>query len=518
MIEEVKEVVTQVLEKQGVLARLRAELRASVFAAVNDQDVAGAKGLSDRTSVANRQGLLATEDGLLAAALVQEFLQSCNLRFTLKVFEQELHAAKALQSRLQLSQQLGLDASTKDAPLLLGLLQKGRAGVAPAAGKLEPLALPSAMRLAPAPVLPAAQQYRLTTTPAVPTIGATATDGPIKVTQDGAQSPPLAPPALQQQQQQQQPDSRRHSLSSQSGQEVVSEDLEDLDIELPDEGDEEEDYATAMRAQSAAVRREPSTPPPAPQPAATTPPATSPATFRGHLLQEPESDDDSDSSTASIEFGNDQQQQQHQTQQSAGATAAVGGDELPRAAAPPQPYGVGSSGIGGLTAPAAARPSKLDPLPPVRPGARLAPLSGTPAPLEAPTTGTQPVPVPVPSHKSANDIREELRRQGLLSDSFSAGNSLELPADAPSPPPPRPQQQKAAPRRSNSGGAELKEDSLTEQEPSDASIEVFEPASKSAHLSRGISLDFHETGLSASDKSIEFDHIGADFEESADNS
>lgn len=86
MIDDIKELVTQVLDKQGVLARLRAELRASVFAAIDEEDRRNnTGGLSKRSLCKERVELWQNPTGLLVAALVKDFLVTCKMTFTLKL-------------------------------------------------------------------------------------------------------------------------------------------------------------------------------------------------------------------------------------------------------------------------------------------------------------------------------------------------------------------------------------------------------------------------------------------------
>lgn len=107
-MEDVKELVTAALDRQGVLARMKAELRCSVFLAIDQQGKAsGGMGLSARKGRGLwRQELLSNAAGQQALGLVRELLASCDMACTLKVFDAELDARQPLSSRQDLAKQL----------------------------------------------------------------------------------------------------------------------------------------------------------------------------------------------------------------------------------------------------------------------------------------------------------------------------------------------------------------------------------------------------------------------------
>eukprot|EP00891_Asterochloris_glomerata_P003471 jgi/Astpho2/3471/fgenesh1_pg.00055_%23_32_t len=76
-MDEIKEVVTRTLERRGVLAQLKAQLRAHVFAAIDEEEV--------KTS----------GKGIVLAGLVKEFLSWSHLAQTGKVFLHSIHASIA---------------------------------------------------------------------------------------------------------------------------------------------------------------------------------------------------------------------------------------------------------------------------------------------------------------------------------------------------------------------------------------------------------------------------------------
>ncbi|XP_077540794.1 centrosomal protein 43-like isoform X1 [Haemaphysalis longicornis] len=116
---ELRDLLLGALEKRGVINRIKAELRASVYLALEEQlpSPSGARELGGE-----EQGRL-----LLAASLVHDFLHASGLRFTLSVLEPEvqplLATVEQLLSRQELSGQLCLEAE-RPGPLLLQLLQR----------------------------------------------------------------------------------------------------------------------------------------------------------------------------------------------------------------------------------------------------------------------------------------------------------------------------------------------------------------------------------------------------------
>ncbi|XP_032637353.1 centrosomal protein 43 isoform X5 [Chelonoidis abingdonii] len=83
---ELRDLLVQTLESSGVLNKIKAELRAAVFLALEEQEK-----VENKTPLVNEslKKFLNTKDGRLVAGLVAEFLQFFNLDFTLAVFQPE---------------------------------------------------------------------------------------------------------------------------------------------------------------------------------------------------------------------------------------------------------------------------------------------------------------------------------------------------------------------------------------------------------------------------------------------
>ncbi|VVB05728.1 unnamed protein product [Arabis nemorensis] len=129
---DLKTLVTRTLEKKGVLAKIRAELRASVFEAIEEEDrvIENNEGLppallgscNDRA----RQ-LHASPKGRLLSAFICEYLDWAQLNHTLKVYQPECNLPKdSWKSELcDFSSNNGyeLNRNGDSAPLLLEVLE-----------------------------------------------------------------------------------------------------------------------------------------------------------------------------------------------------------------------------------------------------------------------------------------------------------------------------------------------------------------------------------------------------------
>ncbi|XP_017414794.1 protein TONNEAU 1b-like isoform X1 [Vigna angularis] len=128
---DLKTLVTRTLEKKGVLARIRAELRASVFEAIEEEDrvIEKDQGLppallgscNDRA-----KQLHASPPGRLLTAMICEYLYWAQLNHTLKVYLPECNLEKDFwKTELkEFSTKNGFDLNrNRDSPLLLDVLE-----------------------------------------------------------------------------------------------------------------------------------------------------------------------------------------------------------------------------------------------------------------------------------------------------------------------------------------------------------------------------------------------------------
>ncbi|KAM6368313.1 centrosomal protein 43 isoform 3-T3 [Alca torda] len=120
---ELRDLLVQTLESSGVLNKIKAELRAAVFLALEEQEK-----VENKTPLVNEslKSFLSTKDGRLVAGLVAEFLRFFNLDFTLAVFQPESSTLNGLDGRENLARDLGIVEAegTVGGPLLLEVVRK----------------------------------------------------------------------------------------------------------------------------------------------------------------------------------------------------------------------------------------------------------------------------------------------------------------------------------------------------------------------------------------------------------
>ncbi|XP_072218180.1 centrosomal protein 43 isoform X2 [Leuresthes tenuis] len=134
---ELRDLLIQNLENSGVLNKLKAEMRAAVFLAMEDQDR-----LENKTPLVNEnlRKCLDSKDGRLVASLIVDFLQVFNLDFSLAVFQPEINSLNGMDSRDLVCRELGLSQSdlNQNSPLLLELVRRGRHREKPSSPAEEP--------------------------------------------------------------------------------------------------------------------------------------------------------------------------------------------------------------------------------------------------------------------------------------------------------------------------------------------------------------------------------------------
>lgn len=118
---ELRDLVAHTLESTGALGNIRAQLRANVFLALEDQ------GSNDKKSFVNDklEKFVSTRSGRIITCLIYEFLEYFNLDFTLAVFEPESNSRDIYNGRRQISNELNIkdnNMSMKQ-PLLVHLLE-----------------------------------------------------------------------------------------------------------------------------------------------------------------------------------------------------------------------------------------------------------------------------------------------------------------------------------------------------------------------------------------------------------
>lgn len=121
---EMKNLVIQALEARGSLSQLRAQVRASVFAAIEDQ-ASQSLGKKNAFHWENSlcQELHKSQTGLAAIELIHEFMEYFRMDYTLNVFSSESNYKKGACTRESLIKQLRVESQEKK-PLLLLMLEQ----------------------------------------------------------------------------------------------------------------------------------------------------------------------------------------------------------------------------------------------------------------------------------------------------------------------------------------------------------------------------------------------------------
>jgi|TARA_B110000091_G_C13726158_1_gene436937 FGFR1 oncogene partner len=122
-----KNAVAQTLESKGVLGRIRAQLRAAVFTAIDTQEKKN--GIYYENQKLNR--LQKTEEGRAAIALVHDFLECLDLHSTKSVFLSEITADDEGDLRVDASDfadSRGMPDGTAGTSVLMQLMQSNNGG------------------------------------------------------------------------------------------------------------------------------------------------------------------------------------------------------------------------------------------------------------------------------------------------------------------------------------------------------------------------------------------------------
>jgi len=146
---EMKNLVIQALEARGSLSQLRAQVRASVFAAIEDQ-ASQSLGKKNAFHWENSlcQELHKTQTGMAAIELMHEFMEYFRMDYTLNVFSSESNYKKGACTRESLIKQLRIESQDKK-PLLLLMLeqftsQTSKSGQEDSSPSVQPAILPHA--------------------------------------------------------------------------------------------------------------------------------------------------------------------------------------------------------------------------------------------------------------------------------------------------------------------------------------------------------------------------------------
>jgi len=148
-VEELKSLVVHTLETNGVLGQIRAQLRANVYKAIdNDEEQQG-----HQVITGSAKKLMKTSEGKLMAEIVAEFFEFYEFRHSLSVFVPESNLGKHRRSRAEIALEAGLERPSANASILeqlVGLasapdLHKGAMSSASSTTASSPLPEPSSV-------------------------------------------------------------------------------------------------------------------------------------------------------------------------------------------------------------------------------------------------------------------------------------------------------------------------------------------------------------------------------------
>ena len=121
-MEELKNIVIQTLESNGILGNLRAQLRASVFKVVDikDKNLKDGCGFQWENSLAPK--IIETPEGKMWIDLIREFLEFYRMDYTLSTFLPECSLSQEPKTRPEKEKRLNMPSCNTSMPLLMILL------------------------------------------------------------------------------------------------------------------------------------------------------------------------------------------------------------------------------------------------------------------------------------------------------------------------------------------------------------------------------------------------------------
>eukprot|EP00826_Nyctotherus_ovalis_P013876 TRINITY_DN13812_c0_g1_i2.p1 TRINITY_DN13812_c0_g1~~TRINITY_DN13812_c0_g1_i2.p1 ORF type:complete len:221 (-),score=61.41 TRINITY_DN13812_c0_g1_i2:100-762(-) len=126
-MDELKNLVLQTLEAKGVLGPIRAKLRTCVFKVVEQED-ANLRETGSYLENPLAARLTESEEGLICAEIIRDFLEFYKMDYTLQIFGPECNLPAQNNVKDKLPQLLGVNKARM--PLLTQLVQMARRSVA----------------------------------------------------------------------------------------------------------------------------------------------------------------------------------------------------------------------------------------------------------------------------------------------------------------------------------------------------------------------------------------------------
>lgn len=127
-MEELKNIVIQTLESNGILGNLRAQLRASVFKVIDSQDKNLKDGCGFQWENPLAPKIIETVEGEMCIDIIREFLEFYRMDYTLSTFLPECSLSQEPKTRQEIEQKVGLSSCNTSMPLLMHLINSVRNG------------------------------------------------------------------------------------------------------------------------------------------------------------------------------------------------------------------------------------------------------------------------------------------------------------------------------------------------------------------------------------------------------
>lgn len=110
-MDELKNLVIQSLETNGVLGQVRAQLRSCVFKAIDNQDQVEQKKSSFHWENPLAKKMRENSQSSLGAEIIQEFLEFYRLNYSLAIFGPEANLKGKTENRNALAEKAGIKAT-----------------------------------------------------------------------------------------------------------------------------------------------------------------------------------------------------------------------------------------------------------------------------------------------------------------------------------------------------------------------------------------------------------------------
>ena len=128
-MDDLKQLVIQSLETNGVLGQVRAQLRSCVFKTIDNQDQVEQKRSSFHWENPLARKMREDKQAVVATEIIKEFMEFYRLDYSLAVFGPEANLPPAkTDNRANLASKIGLKSVGQKKPLLVSLIESFMSG------------------------------------------------------------------------------------------------------------------------------------------------------------------------------------------------------------------------------------------------------------------------------------------------------------------------------------------------------------------------------------------------------